>query len=144
VKRRWQLTGIVMALPLSAMSLASESELLRCRFPDPPVVPDATRADAQQMQRAADEVRIYLRNMQGSLDCLADFEQSLGLESSHAVQAQLVTLHNNGIDQMTTIAEAFNRQLKAFDESTRRTRGSAEADSVPPERLRGFEDLTPH
>jgi hypothetical protein len=135
---------ILLVLLLCAAAHGTESELLRCRYPDPPIVPDGTLADAEQMQRAAEAVQVYLRDMQGSLDCLADFEQSLGLESSHAVQAQLVALHNNGIDQMTTIAEAFNRQLKAFDESTRRTRGSAAADSVPPERLRGFEDLTPH
>lgn len=113
---------------------ASDDRLLACRFAEPPVIPSGAEADADEMAATERRVRKFVGAMQDSLDCLNALAEAEG--TSDTERARLVALHDNGVDQMRAIADAFNRELKAF-----RWRDDQE---VSPDQVRDADDLVHH
>lgn len=111
---RWMLAASLVMLTWTAQ--AAELEIEHCRFPDPPSVPDGATATEAEMGQAGAEVREFVAGIQSSLDCLSAVEQSLGEEITPEQQAQLVTVYNNGVDQMNALADRYNEQVKIFRE----------------------------
>ncbi|HSG91849.1 MAG TPA: hypothetical protein VLA56_21720 [Pseudomonadales bacterium] len=113
----WTLVVLLLVAAPAVGARAGDDELLRCRFPEPPVVPEGRGADEDDMARAGDGVRAFLAAMQGSLDCLDAYEASRGTALTAAERAALVVLHNNGVDQMHAVADAYNAQLTRMREA---------------------------
>lgn len=111
---RWILAASLAML--AGMAQAAELEIDHCSFPEPPTVPDGATASEEEMGLAGARVREFVAGVQTSLECLSAAEQSLGEEITPEQQAQLVTVYNNGVDQMNAIAEKYNEQVKVFRE----------------------------
>ena len=128
-RHRWWLGAVVVLL--SGPVHAGDDPLLACRFAEPPVVPGGATADAATMEAAAAQVRQFVTDMQGPLDCLNGLDAD-----SDTAAAQLRLLHDNGVDQMHAIAKAFNRELAIFR--------SREDETVHPDQVRDLQNLTHH
>lgn len=93
---------------------AAELEISQCRFPEPPTIPSGAEATEAEMGEAGAAVREFVAEVQSSLACLSEAEQVVGEEITEEQQAELVTIYNNGVDQMNSIAESYNEQVRAF------------------------------
>jgi len=89
--------------------------LAACRDRAPPSIPDGARATLEQMRIAADEMRIYMGEMNDYLACL-DFERERGRDNT--------ALYNETVERIKGIADAFNVQAQLF-------RDRAPADGMP-------------
>lgn len=85
-----------------------------CTFPVPPVIPDGATVTEEELRRAAGGVREYQVTMEASLACIDEAEAALGEEITEEQKSALNTLYNNGYEQLTTIADSFNQQLRIF------------------------------
>lgn len=87
---------------------ASEVELLRCRLPVPPEIPDGLTATETELADAGEAVRAFVADVQHSLDCLDALAPGLPAN----LRARVPLLYNNGVDQMHEVADAYNAQLR--------------------------------
>lgn len=93
---------------------AAELEISQCKFPEPPTIPSGAEATEAEMGEAGANVREFVAEVQSSLACLSEAEQAVGEEITEEQQAELVAIYNNGVDQMNSIAENYNEQVRAF------------------------------
>jgi hypothetical protein len=107
--------AVVLGVAAGAVQ-AAELAIDHCKFPEPPTVPEGAEATEAEMGQAGADVRDFVANIQSSLECLTEAEQALGEEITEEQQAQLVTIYNNGVDQMNSVAQNYNAQVRAFKE----------------------------
>lgn len=105
---------VLAALALAGVVQAAELEISHCKFPAPPTVPEGSAATEAEMGEAGAAVREFVAGVQSSLACLTEAEKSMGAEITEEQQAQLVTIYNNGVDQMNAVAQNYNEQVRAF------------------------------
>ena len=117
--------ALLLALPGTASALLAEEvdvaesadlnlNIEDCAYPDPPVIPDGATVTEDELRRAAGSVRDYQTAMEASLTCLDEAQADLGEDITEEQLSALNTLYNNGIEQLTTIADSFNQQLRIF------------------------------
>ncbi len=111
-----RLTLAAAAVLMAGAAQAAELEISRCEFPEPPAVPDGSRASQAEMGEAGTAVRAYVSQVQSALECLAEAESALGDEVTEEQQAVLVETYNSGVDAMNGVAESYNEQVRAFKE----------------------------
>ncbi len=85
-----------------------------CAFPEPPEVPSGESALESVLANAGAAVRDYQVAMQDSLACIENVIDSLGDDITPEQDSGLTALYNNGVEQLTMIAESFNQQVRAF------------------------------
>lgn len=107
--------AVVLGVAAGAVQ-AAELDIDHCNFPEPPTVPEGAQATEAQMGQAGADVREFVANIQSSLACLTEAEQALGEEITEEQQAQLVAIYNNGVDQMNSVAQNYNAQVRAYKE----------------------------
>jgi hypothetical protein len=113
--RRWMVAAVTAGtMSLAGFGHGAELEIEQCSFPEPPVVPDGATATEAEMGQAGAAVREFVSGIQSSLECLGEAEKSMGEEITEEQQAQLVTVYNNGVDQMNAVANNYNEQVKTF------------------------------
>lgn len=100
----------------AAAAAAAELEVGHCRFPDPPAVPEGAQATESEMGQAGVAVREFVSAVQSSLQCLSETERAMGEDITDEQQAQFIAIYNNGVDQMNSVAENYNAQVRAFKE----------------------------
>ena len=104
-KRIRALTALAAASALSLQALAGQ-----CRLPPVPSrIPDGSTSNQQQMVVAMDTIRQYNSDVRTYLDCLK-FE----VRQKELSTVDQMTLHNTAINQLTRVADAFNRQVRIF------------------------------
>jgi len=112
-----QKTILAVVLGVAAGALqAAELDIEHCKFPEPPVVPEGAEATEAEMGQAGADVREFVANIQSSLECLTEAEQAMGEDITEEQQAQLVAVYNNGVDQMNSVAQNYNAQVRAYKE----------------------------
>ena len=109
---KWMLAASFLLA--AALARGAELDVSHCRFPEPPSIPDGATASESEMGQAGADVRDFVADIQSSLECLTDTEQSMGEEISEEQQAQLVAIYNNGVDQMNAVAAKYNEQVRAY------------------------------
>ena len=85
-----------------------------CAFPEPPVIPDGRFAPESKLAAAGAAMRSYQAEVQASLECIDELIESLGEDITSEQESALTSLYNNGVEQLTMIAESFNEQVRAF------------------------------
>lgn len=93
---------------------AAELDIDDCAFPERPGVPDGESATEAQMTQAGVDVRAYVAQVQGALECLAAAERDIQDEITEEQQAQLVGLYNTKVDEMNAVAEEYNTQVREY------------------------------
>ena len=103
-----------MALPLAFFAVPG----LTCEYPARIEVPDGKTATEDNMIAGQQAVKGYISAMEEYLDCIDKETESLvsdGDEKAEKEQrAILVSKHNAAVDEMETIADAFNEQVRAY------------------------------
>ncbi len=89
-------------------------QMSKCKYPDPPKMPDGSKATESEMGQAGADVRDYIAGVQSSLQCLSAIEKSLGDNITKDEEKTLVGTYNKGVDQMNTVADEYNKQVRAF------------------------------
>ncbi len=102
------------ALLVASIAQGADLEVSQCAFPDAPTVPDGSSAAESEMGEAGAAVREYVTGVQSSLECLSAAEESMGEEITEEQQAQLVALYNAGVDQMNSVVENYNEQVRSY------------------------------
>lgn len=116
--RKLVLAAAVMlaAQGVLAAEEAAPVDVSRCTFPEEmPQIPDGASATREQMTEAQGDVQTFVQAGQKSLQCLAEVEKSLGEEITEEQQQQLVAIHNERFDKLSTVASEFNEQLKVYN-----------------------------
>ena len=85
-----------------------------CAFPEPPVIPSGATAPESDLAAASAAVRDYQNAIQSSLDCIEGLIAELGEDITPEQDSGLTAIYNNGVEQLTMIAESFNQQVRAF------------------------------
>jgi peptidyl-prolyl cis-trans isomerase A (cyclophilin A) len=83
-----------------------------CPSADLPDLPEGRSASLEDMTAAQAAVRSYIASSEVYLDCLTEVIDRESLDDGQEVAT--VAAHNEVIERMERIAEAFNRQLRAF------------------------------
>ncbi|MFM8356078.1 MAG: hypothetical protein ACKOBM_14390 [Gammaproteobacteria bacterium] len=96
---------------------AAEAELLRCRFPEPPRVPDGRAATEAGLAEAGAAVRQFVSGIDASIACIDNFEREQAAGLSADQREQLTAIRANGRAQAVTLAEAFNRERAIYYET---------------------------
>ena len=101
------LTAIALAA-VCAVGLPAHAD--QCRLPPATSkIPDGHTSNSQQMVTAMQTIRQYNSDVQTYLKCL-NFE----VRQNELSQSAQVSLHNSAVDQLTRVADAFNRQVRIF------------------------------
>ncbi len=96
------------------MTKEMTQKMAKCKYPEPPKVPDGATASEAAMGQAGAQVRDYVAGVQSSLQCLSEVEKSMGDDITDDQEATIVAVYNNGVDQMNAIAQEYNKQVRAF------------------------------
>lgn len=83
-----------------------------CALPKPPDIPDGHDSDRDTMLGAQAAVQHFMELSDAYLDCLSEVIDDGSLNDAQEVA--VVGRHNDTVDLMENIAEAFNRQVRAF------------------------------
>lgn len=107
---------------LTACSIAVASLLampaLACDNPPLVLVPDGETATMEELVAVQAEVQTYMAAMEEYIGCVdAELEASGGEDSPALYQSLMVLRHNQGVEEMEVIAEAFNEQVRAYREA---------------------------
>ena len=107
---------------LTACSIAVASLLampaLACDNPPLVLVPDGETATMEELVAVQSEVQAYMAAMEEYIGCVdAELEASGGEDSPALYQSLMALRHNQGVEEMEVIAEAFNEQVRAYREA---------------------------
>ena len=97
--------------------------LYDCAFSGPPSLVDGDYDQEQEMAEMADQVRQYLQTIQASLDRITAVEVELEDRLSDEHRRMVNFTYNNGVDQMTIIAEEYNKRVQQFRRANRISEG---------------------
>ena len=114
---------------LTACSIAAASLLampaLACDNPPLVLVPDGETATMEELVAVQSEVQTYMAAMEEYIGCVdAELEASGGEDSPALYQSLMVLRHNQGVEEMEVIAEAFNEQVRAYREANPEPEGA--------------------
>lgn len=91
---------------------------LACDNPTLVVVPDGESATMEELVAVQSEVQAYMAAMEEYIGCIdAELEAAGGDDSPALFQSLMVTRHNQGVEEMELVAEAFNEQVRAYREA---------------------------
>ena len=107
---------------VTACSIAMASLLalpaLACDNPPLVIVPDGESATMEELVAVQSEVQAYMAAMEEYIACIdAELEAAGGEDSQELFQSLMVQRHNQGVEEMEVIAEAFNEQVRAYREA---------------------------
>ena len=101
--------------------------VLACDNPPLVVVPDGETATMEELVAVQSEIQTYMAGMEEYIGCVdAELEDAGGEDSPELYQSLMVLRHNQGVEEMELIAEAFNEQVRAFREANPQPEGEAE------------------
>ena len=89
---------------------------ITCVFPDTSklVLPAGSTATQEQMVRASNDVKTFQARANGYLECL---ERKFSVIDTPEAKTEHNRRHNVAVDEMGSVAERFNVELKAYKES---------------------------
>jgi opacity protein-like surface antigen len=113
---------LLTAAVLAAAALASAAHA-DCSYPQAPSqIPDGNSATLAQMLSAQKAVQVYNQQMNAYLSCIqlerdsrvAQAGDKLTKEQKQELEAIEVQKHNAAVDQLHSVADQFNTQVKIF------------------------------
>jgi opacity protein-like surface antigen len=113
---------LLTAAVLAAAALASAAHA-DCSYPQAPSqIPDGNSATLAQMLSAQKAVQVYNQQMTAYLSCIelerdsrvAQAGDKLSKEQKQELEAIEVQKHNAAVDQLHSVADQFNTQVKIF------------------------------
>ena len=107
-----------------ALAFAGGVQAQECSRPAKPNVPDGASAERKEMVQAQQAVQKYVKAMEGYLACI-DKRQKAAMKKAKANDEKLSAerrkalgkRYNTGVKNLKTIAQEFNKQLKAYQKA---------------------------
>ncbi len=108
---------IVTACCIAVASLLA-IPALACDNPPLVAVPDGATATMEELVAVQAEVQAYMAAMEEYIGCIdAELEAGGGEDAPDLFEGLMVRRHNQGVEEMELIAEAFNEQVRAYREA---------------------------
>ena len=104
-----------VAATLAALGCAWGTTALACEYPPAVEVPQGATATKDQMLDGQKQVKAYMAAMEEYLDCIDAETNDAGEEPSDEQRKILVSRHNAAVEEMETLAAAFNEQVRAYN-----------------------------
>ena len=104
-----------VAATLAMLGCALSVNAQTCEYPEEVAVPDGSVASKEEMLTGKAGVQTYMAAMQEYLDCIETETNAAGEEPTDEEKKILVSRHNAAVDEMETLAAAFNKQLRAYN-----------------------------
>ena len=102
--------AVTLAVLGSMLGLSAQA----CDYPEAVSVPDGRTATQDEMVSGQRQVKAYMAAMEEYLDCLDAETNAGGEEPTDEQRKILISRHNAAVDEMETLAAAFNEQVRAF------------------------------
>lgn len=100
-----------------------------CDNPSIVMLPEGDSVSLQQLLSAQKEVKAYMAAMNQYLACLDGDMKAQGDKAPAQYKSLMVTRHNSAVTEMQSIADAFNKQVKAYKAaSAAKSQGGAQSD----------------
>ncbi len=99
---------------LAMLGLAFGVNAQTCDYPESVSMPDGRTASKEEMVAGQKMVKTYMAAMEEYLDCIDAETNASGEEPTDEERKILVSRHNAAVDEMETIAAAFNEQVRAY------------------------------
>lgn len=90
---------------------------LACEQPSIVAVPEGASATLDELLEAQEEVRVYMAAMEEYLACVNEEIEAAGEDATAQFQSLMVRRNNAAVDEMETVAAAFNEQIRAYREA---------------------------
>ncbi len=98
--------------------LASNLVLAECARPQAPQLPDGGTSDLETMVEGQKAVKAYVAETEAYLDCLNEEGAAVADEETPEQQHARVELHNQAVDDMDAVADAFNEEIREYKAKT--------------------------
>lgn len=85
-----------------------------CPRPEAPALPDGATAEEATMAAAGRDVRGFVDAANGFLACLQEHEEGYGDELDAGMEAVIVAVYNQTVEQMESLADAYNDEVRAW------------------------------
>jgi hypothetical protein len=85
-----------------------------CENPAVVAIPDGKTATMEQLLAAQAEVKSYMAAMEEYLTCVQNELQAKGEDAPTEFKTLMVARHNAAVNEMESVAAAFNQQVQAF------------------------------
>jgi hypothetical protein len=99
----------------------SAQAALACDYPERIQIPNGASASKEEMLSAQKDVKTYVADMEGYLDCILEEEKAaraaiedLTPEVEQQREDMLTKKYNAAVDEMETIAARFNTEVQAY------------------------------
>lgn len=101
------------------IALASLAVLpaVACEQPSMVSVPQGDDASLDELLAAQENVKNYMAAMEEYLACVNDEIEAAGEDAPAQFQALMARRNNTAVDEMETVAAAFNEQVQAYREA---------------------------
>ena len=94
--------------------LATHLAFAECDRPTTPQLPDGGSSDLETMVEGQKAVKAYVAETEAYLDCLTDEGAAAAEEETPEQQHARIELHNQAVDDMESLAAAFNEEIRAY------------------------------
>ena len=85
-----------------------------CPRPEAPALPDGATAEEATMASAGRDVRAFVDAANGFLACLQEHEDGYGDDLDAGMEAVIVALYNDTVEQMESLADAYNEEVRSW------------------------------
>jgi hypothetical protein len=116
-------TAALLVLPAAVGAQEMSEEEVRahlatiaaaCPRPEAPALPDGATAEEATMASAGRDVRAFVDAANGFLTCLQEHEAGYGDELEAGMEAVIVAVYNDTVEQMEALADAYNDEVRAW------------------------------
>ncbi len=108
--RSLTLPGAALVAAFAFVSVASA-----CETPAVVAIPDGKASSKEVMLAARDQVKAYMKSMEGFMKCVDDEAAAKGDGAPAEYKDQMAARHNAAVSEMEAVAAAFNDQLHAYN-----------------------------
>lgn len=88
-----------------------------CEQPAIVHVPQGDAATLEELLSAQEEVKTYMAAMEEYLACVNEEIEAAGEDAPAQFRALMTRRNNTAVDEMETVAAAFNEQVRAYREA---------------------------
>lgn len=101
------------------VALASLAVLpaVACEQPAIVAVPQGDTATYDELLAAQEDIRTYMAAMEEYLACINEEIEAAGEDAPAQFQSLMARRNNAAVDEMETVAAAFNEQIRAYREA---------------------------
>lgn len=96
------------------LCLCTAMAAAECTRDAAPAIPDGNTATLEDMQAGQQAIKAYVASANAYLECLDNEAAAVGEDDTDEAKAARLADYNATVDEQTSVAENFNKAVKAF------------------------------